>query len=97
MWSVLAKYPLISRHYSRAGKFSLDYYTVLVFISHSSSRLSPQLATTVAATLAMLGTLLLLVLVRYLQLPTITIMIMIHCTLMRGSWPARPCCWCPPV
>ena len=64
VWSVLAKYPLISRHYSRAGKFSLDYYTVLVFISHSSSRLSPQLATTVAATLAMLGTLLLLPLVR---------------------------------
>ena len=63
--------------YSRAGKFSLDYYTVLVFISHSSSRLSPQLATTVAATLAMLGTLLLLVLVRYLPLLTITIMI--HC------------------
>ena len=48
----------------RAGKFSLDYYTVLVFISHSSSRLSPQLAGTVAATLAMLGTLLLLPLVR---------------------------------
>ena len=55
---------IYSRHYSRAGKFSLDYYTVLVFISHSSSRLSPQLATTVAATLAMLGSLLLLVLVR---------------------------------
>ena len=50
--------------YSRAGKFSLDYYTVLVFISHSSSRLSPQLASTVAATLAMLGSLLLLPLVR---------------------------------
>ena len=55
---------IYSRHHSCAGKFSLDYYTVLVFISHSSSRLSPQLATTVAATLAMLGTLLLLVLVR---------------------------------